>query len=193
MLDRTTACRTERASFTYPPRTGVLIPSCKLYRTISPFVLDLAGANGADGSLNTYRYLYTIGHANHQLLIALFVVQDLYRMALQEHPRQRLCKAKCLRVRIAVLWPYPASPLTFLPGQFPAHRFDLERSMNFDAAIFAAVTPFAMVPIKSAKIVVNICNVLFPRRVLSTSSGQSSPQDTRLVSTVLLAFMLCVW
>ena len=180
----------------------------KLYRTYGAlFCYWMIQALGAVAlmlaPMYTYRYLY--GYWALQtitIFVAVFVVQDLYRITFLEHPavasfaRRSLLAALAIAATIALSG--IALDFTILPGQYPAiHRFaTFERSMNFLILLFLLIVSVLLVwfPIKVRRnIVVYISGfLLFSASrsgglVLSNLLPQS---DTRLVSTVLLALTL---
>jgi len=154
-------------------------------------------------SLDTrwYTYVYE-GAQTINVLMAVFVVQDLYRIALLEHPavasfaRRTVLAAMALAAMVAVFGIRLDS--TILAGQSPAvHRFaTFERSMNFVILLFLLLISVLLLwfPIRVRRnVVVYISGfVLFSasRSFGLLLSNILPPADTRLVSTVLLVLTL---
>jgi len=157
-------------------------------------------------SIDSRRYTYVYwGAQTINVLMAVYVVQDLYRIALVEHPAvASFARRTVLAVMtIAAIMALSGITLdsTVLAGRSPAvHRFaTFERSMNFVTLLFLLIVSALLLwfPIKVRRnIVVYISGfVLFSA---SRSFGLLvvnllPPSETRLVSTVLLGLtFLCL-
>jgi hypothetical protein len=156
--------------------------------------------------MRTYLYLYMYWAAQSiYLLMAVFVVQDLYRIALQEHPavasfgRTSVVIAMVLAAVVALSGIKLDS--TILPGHFPAiQRFlTFERSMDFVLLIFLLLISGFLLwfPIKLQRnIVVYISGfVLYhASRSFGVLLINLLPQGaTAAISTVLLGLsLLCL-
>lgn len=148
-----------------------------------------------------YLYMYLTAQTIF-ILMAVFVVQDLYRIALSEHPavatfgRQSLLAAMILAALLALSGLTLDS--TILPGHYPAiHRFaTFERTMNFVALVFLLLIGGLLVwfPIKVRRnIVVYLSGfVLFSAaRSFGILLINLLPQAaTRLLSTIMLGLTL---
>jgi hypothetical protein len=153
--------------------------------------------------MNTYRYLYTYW-AVHTIMIvmAAFVVQDLYRITFLEHPAVASFARRTVFVALAIAAAVALSGIrldfTILPGQYPAiHRFaTFERSMEFVTLLFLLIVSALLLwfPIRVRRnIVVYISGFLLfsaSRSCALLLSNLLPQSDTRLVSTVLLALTL---
>jgi hypothetical protein len=156
--------------------------------------------------MRTYLYLYMYWAAQSiYLLMAVFVVQDLYRMALQEHPsvaafgRQSVMAAMVLAAVVALSGIKLDS--TILPGHYPAiQRFlTFERTLDFVLLIFLLLISGFLLwfPIKVRRnIIVYISGfVLYhASRSFGVLLINLRPQaSTAVISTVLLGFsLLCL-
>ena len=157
----------------------------------------------------TYLYLYVYwGAQTINIFMAVFVVQDLYRIALKEHPavaslgRRSMLAAMALAGFLA--WSGISLDRAIPAGQFTAiHRFaTFERSMNFVILVYLLLISGLLLwfPIRVRKnIVVYISGfVLFSasRSFGVLLSNLLPPGNTRLISTVLLGltlFSLLIW
>jgi len=180
----------------------------KLYRTYYPLFWYWTGqalGNVAilSAPMYTYQYLYTYWAVQTiNILMAVFVVQDLYRMALLEHPAVASFARRSVLAVMAIAAVLALSGITLdvtvLPGQYPAiHRFaTFERSMNFLTLFFLLIVSALLLwfPIRVRRnIVVYISGfVLFSasRSFGLLLSNLLPDSDTRLVSTVLLGLTL---
>jgi hypothetical protein len=203
---------TERALFYLNLAAEILLlwrlVHAKLYRTYGAlFWYWMVQALGAVALLSTpmYTYQYLYGYWALQtisIVIAVFVVQDLYRITFLEHPAvasfARRSVVAALAIAGAITLTGIALDLTILPGQYPAiHRFaTFERSMNFLILLFLLIVGVLLVwfPIRVRRnIVVYVMGFLLFSASRSGGLLLSNllPQsDTRLVSTVLLALTL---
>jgi len=151
-----------------------------------------------------YVYLYW-GAQTINIFMALYVVQDLFRIALSEHPaiatfgRRSVLAAMALAGTVALAG--IALDSTILPGHYPAiQRFaTFERSMNFVVLIFLLLISILLLwfPIKVRRnIVVYISGfVLFAAaRSFGLLLANLLPQAATLtVSTILLGLtLLCL-
>jgi hypothetical protein len=182
----------------------------KLYRTYSPlFWYWTAQAVGSIALLATpiasRRYAYGYwGAQTIYTLMAVFVVQDLYRMALVEHPavasfaRRTVLAAMAIAVLVALSG--IGLDFTMLPGQYlDVHRFfTFERSMNFLTLLFLLIVSALLLwfPIRVRRnIVVYISGfVLFSAsRSFGVLLYNLHPREGRLISTILLGLtLLCL-
>jgi hypothetical protein len=180
----------------------------KLYRTYSPLfcywtVQALGSVAVLSVRMNTYQYLYTYwAMQTINVLMATFVVQDLYRMALVEHRALASFARRSVLAVMAIAAVVVFSGITLdatIPwGQYPAiHRFaTFERSMNFLTLLFLLIVSALLVwfPIRVRRnIVVYISGFLLFSASRSCGlllANLLPPRDTRLVSTVLLALTL---
>lgn len=176
----------------------------KLYRTYSPlfcyWAIQTMGTIALlSVSLYSREYLYIYWAVQTvNILMAVFVVQDLYRMALLEHPAvasfARRSVLAVLAVSAALALPGIGPDFTIRAGHYPAiHRFlTLERSMNFLTLLFLLIVSALLLwfPIRVRRnIVVYISGfVIFSAsRAFGLLLTNLLPQsETRLMSTVLL-------
>jgi hypothetical protein len=179
----------------------------KLYRNYIPlFYYWTAQAVGSLAlmalPITSRRYLYGYwGAQTIYVIMAVFVVQDLFRSALLEHPAvaslARRTMLAAMAIAAAVALSGVTLDFTMLPGQYPdMHRFlTFERSMNFLTLLFLLIVSALLLwfPIKVRRnIVVYISGfVLFSA---SRSAGillyNLRPQNGRFISTVLLGLTL---
>ena len=150
-----------------------------------------------------YVYVYW-GAQTLNVLMAVFVVQDLYRIALFEHPAVASFARRTVLAAMAIAAAIALSGIrldfTMLPGQYPdIHRFlTFERSMNFLTLLFLLIVSALLLwfPIRVRRnIVVYISGfVLFSAsRSFGLLLYNLRPQDGRLISTVLLGLtLLCL-
>ena len=154
-------------------------------------------------SVDSRRYSYVYwGAQTINVLMAVFVVQDVYRIALLEHPALASFARRTVLGAMAIAAMVTLSGITLdstiLAGQSPAvHRFaTFERSMNFVILLFLLLISVLLLwfPIRVRRnIVVYISGfVLFSAsRSFGLLLANILPaSDTRLVSTVLLALTL---
>jgi hypothetical protein len=154
-------------------------------------------------SVDSRRYSYVYwGAQTINVLMAVFVVQDVYRIALLEHPAVASFARRTVLAAMAIAAMVTLSGITLdstiLAGQSPAvHRFaTFERSMNFVILLFLLLISVLLLwfPIRVRRnIVVYISGfVLFSAsRSFGLLLANILPaSDTRLVSTVLLALTL---
>jgi hypothetical protein len=180
----------------------------KIYRAYVPlfyyWMVQAVGTLALMASpMLTYRYLYIYWALQTvNVVMAVIVVQDFYRITFSEHPAlasfaRRGVLAIMLVAAVVALSSVPLD-IAILPGQYPAiHRFaTFERSMNFVILLFLLIVSALLLwfPIKVRRnIVVYISGfVLFTasRAFALLLSNLLPPQDTRLVSTILLALTL---
>jgi hypothetical protein len=178
----------------------------KLYRTYSPLfcywavqVLESAALMAVPLDSRRYMHLYW-GAQTVNVLMAVFVVQDLYRMALLAHPAVASFARRSVLAALAIAAAVALSGIRLdftLPGQY--HRFlTFERSMNFLTLLFLLIVSALLLwfPIRVRRnIVVYISGfVLFSAaRSFGILVSNLRPQDTRLISTVLLGVtLLCL-
>jgi hypothetical protein len=159
--------------------------------------------------IHSHLYVYVYwGAQTINVLMAVFVVQDVYRIALMEHPAVASFARRSVLAAMAIAAVVALSGITLdstiRAGQSPAiHRFaTFERSMNFIILLFLLIVSALLLwfPIKVRRnIVVYISGfVLFSA---SRSGGLLlanllPASETRLVSTVLLALTfacLMIW
>ena len=174
---------------------------------VSVLVLDRtsAGERGAAvvAPMYTYQYLYTYWAVQTlSIVLAVFVVQDLYRITFLEHPAVASFARRVVLLALAFAAAIALSGIrldfTILPGQFPAiHRFaTFERSMNFVILLFLLLISALLLwfPIRVRRnIVIYISGFLLfsaSRSCALLLSNLLPQRDTRLVSTVLLALTL---
>jgi len=151
----------------------------------------------------TYQYLYAYWAGQTiMVFMAAFVVQDLYRITFLEHPAVASFARRIVVVALAIAAVVALSGIrldsTILPGHYPAiHRFaTFERSMDFLILLFLLIVSALLVwfPIKVRRnIVVYMSGFLLfsASRSFALLLSNLLPQnDTRLVSTVLLALTL---
>jgi hypothetical protein len=184
---------------------------CRLYRIYGSLFLywlvqDLPSLALLSVGRRTRLYLDIYwGAQTVNIFMALYVVQDLFHIALAEHPaiasvgRRAVLVAMALAAVVALAG--VALDFTILPGHYPAiQRFaTFERSMNFVVLIFLLLISilFLWFPIKVRKnIVVYIFGfVLFAAsRSFGLLLANLLPQAATLtVSTMLLALtLLCL-
>ena len=181
---------------------------CQLYRTYrSLFLYWLVQAVTTLAILpvpmRTYLYLYMYwGIQTISVVMAVFVVQDLYRIALLEYPAVASFGRRSVLVAMALATLVALAGITLdstIPsGQYVTlHRFStVERSMNFVILIFLLLISGFLLwfPIKVRRnIVVYISGfVLFHAfRSFGVLLINLRPQEaTRLISTVLLGLTL---
>jgi hypothetical protein len=153
--------------------------------------------------LESRRYVYVYwGAQTIIVLMAVFVVQDVYRIALLEHPAVASFARRTVLAAMAIATMVTLSGIamdsSILAGQSPAvHRFaTFERSMNFVILLFLLLISVLLLwfPIRVRRnIVVYISGfVLFSasRSFGLLLANILPPSDTRLVSTGLLALTL---
>lgn len=180
----------------------------KIYRTYrSLFWYWLVQAVGTMALLRTpmytYQYLYIYWAVQTiTIVMAVFVVQDLYRITFLEHPAVAWFARRSMLVALAIAAAVALSGIrldfTILPGQYPAiHRFaTFERSMDFLILLFLLIVSALLLwfPIRVRRnIVVYISGFLLfsaSRSCALLVSNLLPQSDTRLVSTVLLALTL---
>jgi hypothetical protein len=183
----------------------------KLYRTyLSLFLYWLLQALPSVALMvipfHSHRYAYVYwGAQTINLLMAVFVVQDLYRIALLQHPALASIARRSVLVVLAIAAVVALSGITLdstiLPGQaLSAHRFEtFERSMNFVILLFLLLISFLLLwfPIRVRRnIVVYISGfVLYSAsRSFGVLLYNLLPRDARLISTILLGFtLLCLF
>ena len=156
--------------------------------------------------IHSHRYVYIYwGAQTINVLMAVFVVQDVYRIALLEHPAVASFARRTVLAAMALAAIVALSGITLdstvVAGQSPAiHRFaTFERTMNFVILLFLLLISVLLLwfPIKVRRnIVVYISGfVLFSasRSFGLLLTNILPPSDTRAVSTVLLALtLLCL-
>jgi hypothetical protein len=153
--------------------------------------------------IHSHPYVYVYwGAQTINVLMAVFVVQDVYRIALLEHPAVASFARRAVLAAMAIAAIVALSGITLdsaiLAGQSPAiHRFaTFERSMNFVILLFLLLISVLLLwfPIRVPRnIVVYISGfVLFSasRSFGLLLSNLLPPSDTRLVSTILLGLTL---
>ncbi len=153
--------------------------------------------------LESRRYVYVYwGAQTIIVLMAVFVVQDVYRIALLEHPAVASFARRTVLVAMAIAAMVTLSGIamdsTILAGQSPAvHRFaTFERSMNLVILLFLLLISVLLLWF-SIGVRRNIAVYISGFVLFSASrsfglllSNILPPGDTRLVSTVLLALTL---
>ena len=182
----------------------------KLYRTYSPlFCYWMVQALGSVAlmaiPIASRRYVYVYWAAQTiNVLMAVFVVQDLYRIALLEHPAVASFARRTVLAAMAIAAAVALSGIrldfTMLPGQYPdVHRFfTFERSMNFLTLLFLLIVSALLLwfPIRVRRnMVVYIFGfVLFSAaRSFGLLLYNLRPQNGRLISTILLGItLLCL-
>lgn len=182
----------------------------KLYRTyLSLFLYWLLQALPAVAlmaiPIDSHQYAYVYwGAQTINVLMAVFVVQDLFRIALLEHPAVAAFARRAVLAAMAIAAGVALSGIrldfTILPGQYPdIHRFlTFERSMNFLTLLFLLIVSALLLwfPIRVRRnIVVYISGfVLFSAsRSFGLLLYNLRPQDDRLISTILLGLtLLCL-
>jgi len=155
----------------------------------------------------TYMYMYW-GTQTLTLIMAMYVVQDVYRIALLEHPAVAVFGRRSVMaiMAVAAILALPGVTLdsTILPGQYAAiHRFaTFERTMNFVILVFLLLISGLLLwfPIKVRRnIVVYIAGFVLYSASRSAGllvSNLLPLAATRQVSTILLAltlFCLLIW
>jgi hypothetical protein len=182
----------------------------KLHRTYSPLfcywtaqVVESVALMAVPIASRLYAYGYWAAQTIN-VLMAVFVVQDLYRIALLEHPAVASFARRAMLAAMAIAAAVALSGIrldfTMLPGQYPdIHRFlTFERSMNFLTLLFLLIVGALLLwfPIRVRRnIVVYISGfVLFSAsRSFGLLLYNLRPQDGRLISTVLLGVtLLCL-
>jgi hypothetical protein len=147
-----------------------------------------------------YTYVYW-GAQTINVLMAVFVVQDLYRIALLETPAVASFGRRTVLVvmAIAAVAALPGIRLDFtiLPGQYVnVHRFlTFERSMNFLTLLFLLIVSALLLwfPIRVRRnMVMYILGfVLFSAsRAFGLLFYNLHPRDSRMISTILLGLTL---
>jgi hypothetical protein len=180
----------------------------RTYRPLFIYWLVQAVANVAilSAPMATYLYLYLYwGAQTINIFTAVFVVQDLYRIALADHPavasfgRRSMLGALALAGLLALSG--ASLDTAILPGQYTAiHRFaTFERSMNFVVLVYLLLISGLLLwfPIKVRR---NIVVYIFGFVLFSGSrsfglllANLLPAKDTRLISTVLLGLtLLCL-
>jgi hypothetical protein len=182
----------------------------KLYRIYSPLlyywtaqVVGSVALLAVPIASRLYAYGYW-GAQTIYVFMAVFVVQDLYRMALLEHPAVASFARRTVVAAMAIAATIALSGIrldfTMLPGQYPdIHRFlTFERSMNFLTLLFLLIVSGLLLwfPIRVRRnIMVYISGfVLFSAsRSFGLLLYNLRPQDGRLISTILLGLtLLCL-
>ena len=182
----------------------------KLYRIYSS--LFLYWTLQAFGSLalmtvplasRAYLYGYWVAQTVN-VFMAVFVVQDLYRSALLEHPAVASFARRTVLAAMAIASLVALSGLaldaTNLRGEaLTFHRFlTFERSMNFLTLLFLLLVSALLLwfPIRVRRNIMVYMSgfVLFSSsRSFGTLLYNLRPQDARLISTVMLGFsLLCL-
>ena len=189
----------------------VRLLQCKLHRTyqalflywlVQPIESVMLLAAGRMTWL--YAYLYW-GAQTLNIFMALYVIQDLFRIALAEHPaiassgRRAVLAAMALAATVALAG--ITLDATVLAGHHPAvQRFaTFERSMNFVVLIFLLLISILLLwfPIKVRRnVVVYIAGFVFFAAARSCGlllANLLPPVATFTVSTILLAVtLLCL-
>jgi len=155
--------------------------------------------------IGTYRYLYIYWAVQTlAIVMAVFVVQDLYRITFLEYPAVASFARRGVLAALAIAAVVALSGLTLdstiLPGEaLSVHRFaTFERSMNFVILVFLLLISILLLwfPIRVRRnIVVYISGfVLFSAsRSFGLLLYNLRPQDARLTSTILLVLtLLCL-
>jgi len=155
--------------------------------------------------IHSHPYVYVYwGAQTINVLMAVFVVQDVYRIALLEHPAVASFARRTVLAAMAIAAIVALSGITLdstiLAGQSPAvHRFaTFERSMNIVILLFLLLISVLLLwfPIRVRRnIVVYISGfVLFSAsRSFGLLLYNLRPQDARLTSTILLGLtLLCL-
>jgi len=155
--------------------------------------------------LGSYRYLYTYWTVQTiAILMAVFVVQDLYRITFLDHPAVASFARRSVLVALAIAEVVTLSGIgldfTIPHGRYPAiHRFaTFERSMNFVILLFLLLISFLLLwfPIRVRRnIMVYISGfVLFSAsRSFGLLLYNLLPQDERSISTILMGLtLLCL-
>src|SRR5580692_5421663 len=150
-----------------------------------------------------YEYVYW-GAQTINVLLAVFVVQDLYRIALLEHPAVASFARRTVLAAMAIAAAVTLSGITLdstlqAGRSLSVHRFaTFERSMNFVILLFLLLISVLLLwfPIRVRRnIVVYISGfVLFSAsRTFGLLLYNLRPQDDRLISTILLGLtLLCL-
>jgi hypothetical protein len=178
------------------------------YRSLFIYWLAQALANVAILSIPNFTYLYLYVYWAAQtmnIFMAVFVVQDLYRIALSAHPAVASFGRRSMLAVLAIASFLALSGLlldTAIPAGQPAaiHHFaTFERSMNFVVLVYLLVISSLLLwfPIKVQK---NIAVYIIGFVLYSASrsfglllSNLLPEQATRPISTVLLALtLLCL-
>ena len=181
---------------------------CRLhqtYRSLFLYWLVQALASLIIFPMDIYGYLYHYVYWVVQtifVLMAVFVVQDLYRIALSDHPAVSTFGRRSLLVSMSLAAALALSGLsldsTLPPGHYPPiHRFAIfERSMNFVTLVFLLLISGLLLwfPIKVRRnIIVYISGfVVFTaaRAFGILSVNLLTEKATRALSTILLGFTL---
>lgn len=155
--------------------------------------------------IHSHPYVYVYwGAQTINVLMAVFVVQDVYRIALLEHPAVASFARRTVLAAMAIAAIVALSGITLdstiLAGQSRAvHRFaTFERSMNIVILLFLLLISVLLLwfPIRVRRnIVVYISGfVLFSAsRSFGLLLYNLRPQDARLTSTILLGLtLLCL-
>jgi hypothetical protein len=180
----------------------------RIYQSLFYYWLVQALANVAILAIPmaTYSYLYVYwGAQTINIFLAVFVVRDLYRIALSEHPavasfgRSSMLAALTLAALLALSG--VRLDTIIMPGQYAAiHRFaTFERSMNFVVLVYLLVISSLLLwfPIRVRKniLVYMLGFVLFSAsRSFGLLLANLLPErSTRLISTILLGLtLLCL-
>jgi hypothetical protein len=137
--------------------------------------------------IHSHPYVYVYwGAQTINVLMAVFVVQDVYRIALLEHPAVASFARRTVLAAMAIAAIVALSGITLdstiLAGQSRAvHRFaTFERSMNIVILLFL--------------LLISVLLLWFPIRVRRNIVVYNlRPQDARLTSTILLGLtLLCL-
>jgi hypothetical protein len=179
----------------------------KLYRIYTPLFCYLAVQALGSSVLATlpiasrgYVYVYWV-EQTISVLMAVFVVQDLYRIALLEHPAVASFARRAVLIATALAAVVALSGIrldfTMLPGQYPdIHRFlTFERSVDFLTLLFLLIVSALLLwfPIKVRRnIIVYISGfvLFFASRSAGILLYNLRPQNGRFISTVLLGLTL---
>jgi hypothetical protein len=179
----------------------------KIYRTYgSLFGYWMAQTLGnvalLSARIGSYRYLYTYWALQTlTIFMAVFVVQDLYRITFLEYPAVVSFARRSVMAALTIAAVVALSGLTLdstiLPGEaLSVHHFaTFERSMNFVILLFLLLISILLLwfPIRVRRnIVVYISGfVLFSAsRSFGLLLYNLRPQDARLTSTILLGLTL---
>jgi hypothetical protein len=155
--------------------------------------------------LYTHQYLYIYWALQTlAIVIAAFVVQDLYRITFLEHPAVASFARRSVLAALAIAAIVALSGLTLdstiPPGEaLSVHRFaTFERSMNFVILLFLLLISVLLLwfPIRVRRNIVVYMSgfVLFSAsRSFGLLMYNLRPQDARLISTILLGLtLLCL-
>jgi hypothetical protein len=183
----------------------------KLYRTYGPLfcywtaqVVESVVLMASPIESRRYAYVYW-GAQTINVLMAVFIVQDLYRIALLEHPAVASFARRTVLAAMAIAAAAALSGIrldfNILPGQYPdIHRFlTFERSMNFLTLLFLLIVSALLLwfPIRVRRnIMVYISGfvLFFAARSFGLLLYNLRPQDGRLISTILLGLtLLCLF